>query len=616
MNNQTDNSTYNTNHSNPIDKDKLQQRLAASSKRKPADIVIRNGRIIDVFNLELIEGDIAITDGVIVGIGNYEGQQIIDAAGRYISPAFIDAHVHIESSMVTPPEFARAVIPHGVTTVIADPHEIANVSGADGIQFMLDASERIPLDVFMMLPSCVPATPFEHAGARLEAEHLRPFYGHPRVLGLAEVMDYPSVQNGAADMVDKLADAWHNGGYIDGHCAGLSNEALQVLRTGGIRTDHECVAAAEAKERLRNGMYVLMREGSVAKDVKALAPVVTPYNARRFMFCTDDKHLDELLHEGSIDHNVRLAIASGIAPLQAIQMASLNAAECYGLSLKGAVAAGYEADLLFLDDLDNLSIAQVYKQGRLVAENGHYVGPQLPQPSIPQQLLQTVRLPHLDETMFRIELEPASPRHVENAGQLTEQQHRCHVIGIEPNSLITKHLIEEVTVREGFFQPSIVNDQLTLAVLERHHLTGNVGVGIVKGFKLTAGAIASTVAHDSHNLVVAGTNHEDMVAAAQAVQQMNGGLVVVQNGQVLASLRLSLCGLISTDSYTEVLAQLDQLHQALIQVGAATAFHPFVTLSFLCLPVIPELKLTDMGLFDFRSFSHIPVAATEAQLTT
>ncbi|MGZ9585720.1 adenine deaminase [Paenibacillus marinisediminis] len=578
----------------------LQHWIAAANKRQPADLIIRNARIIDVFNLDIIEGDIAIADGRIVGIGSYDqAAEIVDANGRYVCPSFIDTHVHIESSMVTPPEFARVVLPHGVTTVVTDPHEIGNVCGEAGIQYMLDASEGLPLDVRVMLPSCVPCTPFEHAGAQLTAEKLRPFYSHPRVLGLAEVMDYPSVANGDADMVRKLADAADAQCFIDGHGAGLNSDAINVYRAAGIRTDHECVNAEQALERLRRGMYIMMREGSVAKDVKALVPVVTPHNARRVVFCTDDKHLDELLTEGSVDYNVRLAIQCGLSPLTAVQMASLNAAECFGFTTKGAIAPGYEADLLLLDDLEQVQIHRVYRGGRLIAEDGRYVGPELPATVPPAPLTATVNLPgdiNAEQLQLPIIAAPGTAA-------------RGHIIGIAPNSLITSHLIEEVDTADGCFLPSTAKDQLKIAVFERHQATGNVGLGIVKGFGLSSGAIASTVAHDSHNLVVTGTNDADMLIAIEALRESGGGLTVVKDGRVLACLELPLAGLLATTRYETVLEQLATLHQALHEVGASTEFHPFVTLSFLCLPVIPELKLTDMGLFHFGDFTHMDVNA-------
>ncbi|MCL6618052.1 MAG: amidohydrolase family protein, partial [Anoxybacillus ayderensis] len=342
------------------------KQLAVAAKKQLADVVVKNGKIVNVFTHEIVQADIAIADGKIVGIGTYDGHTIIDAKGKYVCPGLIDGHVHIESSMVTPSEFARVVVPHGVTTVITDPHEIANVLGEKGIEFMLNGSNDIPLDVYVMLPSCVPATDFEHAGATLHAEQLTPFFSHPRVLGLAEVMDYPSLLEGKQQMLAKLTAAMKANKLIDGHLAGLDETAVNVYRSANVHTDHECVTVNEALARVQRGMYVLIREGSVAKDLHKLLLAVNTYNARRFLFCTDDKHIDELVTEGSIDHHIRLAIQAGLNPLTAIQMATLNAAECYHLYTKGAIAPGYDADFLLVDDLQSFSITHVYKKGILV----------------------------------------------------------------------------------------------------------------------------------------------------------------------------------------------------------------------------------------------------------
>ncbi|HWO97165.1 MAG TPA: adenine deaminase [Bacillus sp. (in: firmicutes)] len=574
-----------------MNKTKLCNQIAAAGKKIPADIVIKNGKIIDVFNLDIIEGDVAISGGVITGIGNYEGHVTIDAQGRYISPAFIDSHVHIESSMVTPREFSKLVVPHGVTTVITDPHEIANVAGGKGIQFMLDDSANLPLDVMVMLPSSVPATPFENAGAVLHAEDLKPFYNHPRVLGLAEVMDFPSVRDCSPDMVNKLADAAAGEALIDGHAAGLDETGINIYRTAGISTDHECTNAAEALERLRRGMYLLIREGSVAKDLKALISVVNERNSRRCLFCTDDKHLDDLLVEGSVDHNVRLAIQEGLNPLLAIQMASLNAAECYQLKGKGAIAPGYKADFLLLDNLEAVDIYQVYKDGKLAAQQGVCIESGSFHETKADALTDSVHIPALTHEHFSI----------------TITNPVAHVIGIIPNSLVTKHLIEAVNIQNGQFVPSIEKDQLKLAVIERHHKTGNIGLGIVKGFELTSGAIATTIAHDSHNIVVVGTNDADMLYAVEALRRLQGGIAIVQNQQTIASLSLPIGGLMTNQPFDQVNESLHQLDTALKQIGASQAFNPLLTLSFLSLPVIPELKLTDKGLFDVKTFEHITI---------
>jgi adenine deaminase len=574
-------------------RNQLTRRISVASGRELADTVIKNGKIIDVFNGEIIDGDIAIVDGFIVGIGKFEGKNVVDANGRYISPAFIDGHVHIESSMVTPPEFAKVSLLHGVTTVVADPHEIANVLGVDGIQYMLDSSKNLPFDVYFMLPSCVPATEFEHSGAILKAEDLRPFYQEARVLGLAEVMNYPAVQNTEHDMLEKIMDAKKFGKKIDGHAAGLSANDLNVYMSAGIRTDHESTTAAQAKERLSRGMYLMIREGTVAKDLQQLIPIVNDRNSRRCLFVTDDKHLDDLIRDGSIDHTIRLAIQSGISPITAIQMATINTAECFGIEDKGAIAPGYKADLVLLDDLNTINITEVYKEGKRFVENGVLVEELKTNPlNESNRLKNSVRFHELFDEHLHI--------HVKNS--------KANIIEIIPNSLITKHIIEKVNVCEqGMFQPSVDNDQLKLAVIERHHLTKNIGLGIVKGLGLKSGAIATTIAHDSHNLIIAGTNDFDMITAANAIKEMQGGLIVVNQGKVIASLELTIAGLMSERPYLEVATSLHEIHLALETIGANKDFNPFLTLSFLSLPVIPELKLTDIGLFHVSKFEHISV---------
>jgi adenine deaminase len=578
-----------------MEANQLKRRISVASKREPADTVIKNGKIIDVFNGEIIEGDIAIVDGYFAGIGDYEGNRVIDANGRYISPAFIDGHVHIESSMVTPNEFAKVLLPHGVTTIIADPHEIANVLGTDGIQYMLDSSENLPFDFFFMLPSCVPATEFENSGATLNAKDLKPFYQQPRVLGLAEVMNFPAVLKAEDDMLEKILTAKQSGKKIDGHAAGLSANDLNVYLAAGIRTDHESTTAIEAKERLRRGMYLMIREGTVAKDLQQLIPIVNERNARRCLFVTDDKHLDDLIHDGSIDHNVRLAIASGISSITAIQMATINAAECFGLEAKGAIAPGYKADFFLFDDLEKITITTVYKDGIAVVENGRLIFESQDNSLVEtDRLRNSVRFHGLTENHFQIPL----------------KTNKANIIEIIPNSLVTRHIIEKVNACDsGIFQPSIIKDQLKLAVIERHHMKNQIGLGIVKGLGLKTGAIATTIAHDSHNLIIAGTTDLDMVVASKAIKDIQGGLVVVNQGEVIASLRLSIAGLMSDRPYQEVYSSLNEINLALKKLGAHDHFNPFLTISFLSLPVIPELKLTDKGLFQISKFEHIDLDA-------
>jgi adenine deaminase len=576
-----------------MERKQLTRRISVASGKEPADTVVKNGRIIDVFNGEIIEGDIAIVDGYFAGVGKYEGKSIVDAKGRYVIPAFIDGHVHIESSLVTPSEFAKVLLPHGVTTVIADPHEIANVLGTAGIQYMLDSSEDLPFDIYIMLPSCVPATSFENSGAILKAEELKPFYHHPRVLGLAEVMNFPAVLNAEDDMLNKISDAKQFGKKVDGHAAGLSGSDLNVYMAAGIQTDHESTTAKEAKERLRSGMYLMIREGTVAKDLQNLIPIVNEYNSRRCLFVTDDKHLDDLVLEGSIDHNVRLAIQEGISPITAIQMATINAAECFGLSDKGAIAAGYKADFSLVEDLDNLKIIHVYKDGKAVIHDCKLV---TDFSTIPKDgsdsLKNSVHFEDIKKENFDIPLSTS----------------KANIIEIIPNSLVTRHIVEEVDISDqGFFLSSTSTDQLKLAVIERHHLTKQFGLGIIKGLGLKYGAIATTIAHDSHNLIIAGTNDTDMILAAKMIKEMQGGMVVIKEGQILASLKLPIAGLISDLPYQEVYSNLKELHLALKKLGANDQFNPFLTLSFLALPVIPELKLTDKGLFKVSTFKHINI---------
>ncbi|WP_420831223.1 adenine deaminase [Paenibacillus lignilyticus] len=574
----------------------LRTRIRVAAKQEPADVVIRNGRIVNVFTGELMAGDIAIVGGIIAGIGMYEGKEIVDAEGRYIVPGFIDGHVHIESSLLTPPQFARVSLLHGVTTVVTDPHEIANVAGTEGIQYMLDAAEGLPIDSYVMLPSCVPATPFESNGARLDAEHLEPFFSHSNVLGLAEVMDFPSVEHTEERMLQKLDATRKAGVLMDGHAAGISRQGLNVYMAAGIRTDHESTGLQEAQDRLDLGMYLMIREGTVAKDLDALLPVVTPRNARRCLFVTDDKLIDDLLNEGSIDHILRLAMAKGLDPITAIQMATINAAECFRLHQHGAIAAGYQADVVLLDDLEQVKIHQVFKRGRCVAEAGIIVEEAFPPSGTTIDSL-SCNLPGLN-------VKPVEPVHL----AIPLKSNRCRVIEVIPNSLVTNQRIEQVDVDdEGMFLPFAANDFMKLAVIERHQATGNVGVGIVKGFGLTRGAIATTVAHDSHNLVVVGASDNEILLAIEEITRIGGGAVVVDGREVLSSLPLPIGGLMSDRPYWEVNEGLNKLMAAMAEIGASRDFNPLLTLSFLTLPVIPHLKLTDKGLFDFKSFSHIAV---------
>ncbi|EEO9481919.1 adenine deaminase [Listeria monocytogenes] len=548
----------------------LQERVAVSDGRAKADLVIKNGRIINVFSGEIMDGDIAIKNGYIAGIGSFpDAEKIIDAAGAFIAPGFIDAHVHVESAMVTPAEFARVLLPNGVTTIVTDPHEIANVAGEKGIEFMLEDAKGVPLDMFVMLPSSVPATEGEHNGETLHAEKLHPLYRHEKVIGLAEVMDFPSVAKGSDDILRKIIDAKKEGGRIDGHGAGLTSADLNNYLAVGIRTDHESTTAKEATDRLRAGMFVMLREGTVGRDLLKTIPAVSEKNSHRFCFCTDDKLINDLITEGSINYNIKLAIKNGIDPITAIQMATINAANCHNLPYLGAVAAGYQADIVFLTDIETVEISKVLKNGEVVVDNGVRN-----EAAFKQQAAVPFVSPPINHHVHLQDL----------ALPLTKET--CYVIGMQPNSLFTEKRIEQVTIQGGKFVPTVENDLLKMAVVERHHDTGCVGVGIVKGFGLTEGAIATTVAHDSHNIVAVGVSDEAMKAAIDHITQTGGGIAVVNGaGQVLHD----LAGLLN----------------AFKQISTANGFDPFLTLSFLTLPVIPELKLTDQGLFDFATFQII-----------
>ncbi|MEK6190549.1 MAG: adenine deaminase [Carnobacterium alterfunditum] len=578
----------------------LEKKIKVAAKKIPADLVVKNGTIVNVFTGELMSGDIAITEGTIVGIGSYDGIEIIDAQNKIIVPGFIDGHVHIESSLLTPKEFSKVVMQHGVTSVITDPHEIANVAGADGIQFMIEESKNLPIDIYVMLSSSVPATKFENNGALLNAKQLEPFLSEPEVLGLAEVMDFASVKKGDSIMMDKLAMVQEIDGFIDGHAAGLTREELNIYLAAGIRTDHESINAQEAKDRLDLGMYLMIREGTVAKDLTALLPAVTVKNARRCLFVTDDKLIDDLLEEGSIDHIVRLAIQKGLDPITAIQMGTLNTAECFNLTHLGAIASGYQADFLILDDLETIAIDQVYKKGVCISDNG----------KLNTSLFELSSKKKLNGTeLAKINAQKLTTEAL--AIPLTDPT--CNVIGIIPNSLVTDHLKENVTVEKGLFVPSTKKDQLKIAVIERHKGTDHIGLGIVKGFRLKKGAIATTVAHDSHNIVAVGTSDQEILKAVEQVIKTNGGLAVVAGEQVLASLALPVAGLMTESGYLEVDRTLKELNEAVTMIGETVNFNPFLTLSFLTLPVIPKLKLTDLGLFDFESSSHIPIQVIKGQ---
>lgn len=573
-------------------KEKLKRKIDIGAGREKAEMVLKNAKIVNVFSHEIIEGDIAIDGGRIIGIGEYEGIKECDIDGRYVAPGLIDSHVHIESSMVTPGEFARGVVPRGTTTIIADPHEIANVCGVEGIQYMLNASENLPLNIYIMLPSCVPATSFENAGAILRAKELEGLIHHNRVLGLGELMDYPGVISAEDSILDKIMITKEK--KIDGHGPNIIGKELNAYVAAGVKTEHECSTVEEMQNRLRLGMYILIREGSAARNLKTLIRGITRENARRCLFCTDDKHPEDILVGGHIDNNLRLAVKEGIHPITALQMATINAAECYGLKDLGAIAPGYDADLIVLGDLQNFEVLEVYKKGNKVAEN--------------KKPLFDIVDPDHSKVMYTVNMELITKEDLE----VKVTSDIVNVIKLLPHSLVTQKVIRKVDAEKGIFKYNKNLDILKLAVIERHKATGNIGLGLVEDFKMKNGAIASTIAHDSHNLIVIGDNDEDMLLAIKEVEKVGGGITICSKGEILKTIALPIAGLISDGTMEEVNLQLkEMLNIAYKQLTVNKDIDPFMTLSFLALPVIPEIKLTDMGLFNVTDFSFMDLTLTE-----
>ena len=552
---------------------------------EPADLLLRNARILDVFSGSFFTGDVAICNGVITGFGATAAKETLDLDGAWMIPGLIDAHMHIESTQLSPVEFASAVLPHGTTTVIADPHEIANVLGLPGIRYMLDASENLPLEVFVMAPSCVPATHLETSGASITPQDIEQILTWKRILGLGEVMNYQGVINSDHEMVAKLRAA--HGRPIDGHAPGLSGPDLWAYVISGPRTDHECTTLAEAQEKLRVGMHILIREGTTARNLEALLPLLTPTSAPFVHFCTDDCDPETLTVDGHIDGIVAKAIRRGVLPELAISSATIHTARMYGLPDIGAIAPGYRANLVVLSDLESMCVEKVFARGKLVAAGGKTV----------------VDLPPCDDEHVRGSINmSAKPLSFAISAQAGE----VRVIQISPDQVVTGEMHIDPLIEDGYATSDIERDIIKLAVVERHHATGNIGLGLVHGFSLHSGALASSVAHDSHNIIVVGTNDSDMAAAVEAIAEMDGGQVVVRDGRVLARLPLPIAGLMFDRDLAEVTEMGRELKQAATSLGC-TLPSPFMTLSFLALPVIPAIKLTDRGLVDVNKFEIVPL---------
>jgi adenine deaminase len=556
----------------------LSRRLAVARGDEPADLVVRGGKVFSVFTREWLDLDVAVVDGYVAGLGAYEGVDTLDASGRYVVPGFVDAHMHLESSKLLVDEFARLVLPFGTTAVVADPHEIANVLGTDGVHWLLDVCARIPLDVWFMASSCVPASSFESPRRALTPGDLDALLRRRRVLGLAEMMNFPGVIAGDPRELAKLELAQH----VDGHAPGVLGRDLNAYIAAGIRSDHEAYTAEEGRERLQRGMWLLIREASAARNLHALLPLLAEYGPGRIAFCTDDREPEHIADDGHINSMVRDAVAAGIPPEDALVCATLNAASWHGLSHLGAVAPGYQADLLVLPDLERFVPDVVLKSGRPVAE--------IPRAEVPDWVRQTVRIGALGPEMFRIPWTGG----------------RARVIGLVEGQIVTESLVEEPTVRAGEAVADASRDLAKIAVIERHLATGRIGLGFVRGFGLQRGALASTVAHDAHNVVVVGTSDSAMAFAVRRLANVGGGIVAVDGSEVVAELPLPVAGLLSDAPLEEVVARSRALVDAARALGC-TIEAPFQLLAFLALSVIPSLKLTDRGLVDVDRFELVPL---------
>lgn len=576
-----------------MDRNELKKLIDIATGRIPADLVIKNCKVVDVYNGIITEGDIALSNNLIAGVGRYEGIKIIDAKGKYAVPGFIDSHIHIESSYVSPEELGRLIVPHGTTTIIADPHEIANVCGFKGINYMLKASEGTALDIKMMLPSCVPATSFEHSGARIDAKDMKDIMKSDKIHGLGEFMNFPGVTSGFEDVLDKILVAQNLGKVIDGHSPGLYGKDLNAYAAARIKTDHECETVEEMQDRISRGMYVMLRQGSACHNLRTMAKGVTPFNSKRCILCADDMQPKTILSVGHLDNSLRICVEENIPAITAIQMATLNAAECYGLEDRGAIAPGLRADIVLLDNLKDFNVDNVFIEGKEVAVGGKY------------------KL----EVAFHDISDTKGSFHVKDFAveklSLKINSDKAHTIKILSGGVVTKKNVVNIQRDEnkGFvYNPKV--DLAKVAVVERHKGTGNVAVALLEGYGIKEGAIALSIAHDSHNIIVVGVNDGDMAFAVTELIKQGGGIILVNNKEVVESMPMEIGGLMSNKSGQWVDEKLKNIHKiAHDMLKVNEEVEPVMTLCFMSLPVIPEIKITDMGLFDVKEFKFIAIEA-------
>lgn len=557
-----------------------QRIIAVAAGREKADLVLKNAKYLNVFSNEFLCGDIAVANGLIAGVGKYDGKTEIDVSGKLVLPGFIDAHIHLESSMVTPAEFAKAVVAHGTTTVITDPHEITNVMGIDGVEYMIQASQNLPIDVHFMMPSCVPATEIDESGAELDCKDIDLYLDNKKVLGLAEMMNYVGVINGDKNVLSKIVTSQAHHKKIDGHAPELSGNDLNAYIAAGVYSDHECSTFENALEKLRKGQFIMIREGTAAHNLKALMPLLTQQYYSRCMFATDDKHPSDLLYGGHIDYIVKQALKNGTDPIVALKTATHHAARYFLLNNKGAIASGYLADIVVVNNLEDFNVETVFKRGKLVfdGEVKDFSAPTVDE-KLAEKCFDTFHLDSVTPSSFKVE------------GKLG-------LIGLVGGELLTRNLGTADKI-------DVENDILKIACIERHKGTNHIGVGYVKGYSLKSGAVATSVAHDSHNIITVGCNDDDIAVAVNAIKDSNGGIAVVENGKIKALLELPIAGLMSDEPLTTVNEKLENAKSSAYELGADKSIDPFMTLSFLSLPVIPSLRITTKGVFDAENWKML-----------